>query len=89
MSGPPERSAPDERLPNRGRPTGPCEVERALEDIEAGGAIPRVGPCSGDPPEERSFPPSPAGETPYYLCNAHLRDVFDALDRSRARAAVH
>jgi hypothetical protein len=89
MSEPRERPALDDRLPNGGRPTGPCEIQRALTDIEAGTTTPRVGPCSADPPEERSFPPAPAGETPYYLCNAHLRDVFEALDRSRAKLAPH
>jgi hypothetical protein len=85
MSEPAEPGVRDDRLPNGGRSTGPCEIERALIDIEAGAPKPRTGPCSADPPEERLFPPAPAGETPYFLCNAHLRDVFEALDRARSK----
>ena len=75
----------DERLPNAGRPTGPCEIRRALRDIEGAALATPVGACSGDAPEERPFPPAPAGTAPYFLCNAHLRDVFSALDRVHSR----
>jgi len=79
----------DERLPNGGRSTGPCELRRALVDIEGSAAPEVTGPCSSDAPEERSFPAAPAGESPYFLCNAHLRDVFSALDRTRSKPATH
>ena len=79
----------DERLPNRGRPTGPCELRRALVDIEGPSAALETGPCSGEAPEERSFPPAPAGTPAYFLCNAHLRDVFSALDRARSQRPTH
>ncbi|MGA8663596.1 MAG: hypothetical protein WB809_00785 [Thermoplasmata archaeon] len=81
--------ARDDRLPNGGRPTGPCELRRALIDIEGPNAPLVPGPCSGDAPEQRSFPAAPPGESAYFLCNAHLRDVFTALDRVRSQRLTH
>lgn len=76
----------DDRLPRGGRSARPCEFERAYQELvqprERGTRAP-VGRCSDSGAEERLFPSSPAGR-PYYLCNGHLRDLFDALDNVRA-----
>jgi hypothetical protein len=69
-------------IPTPRRPPAVCEVARAFGDLvgrpwnEPGG-----GPnaCSPDTPESRDFPANPTGGAKYALCNAHLRDLFEAM----------
>ena len=76
----------DDRLPGGRRNHHACEFERAYAELvqphERGARSP-IGLCSDAGAEERSFPPSPSGK-PYFLCNGHLRDLFDELGQIRA-----
>jgi hypothetical protein len=81
---------PDDRLPHGGLPGRPCEFERAYADLIAPRlrhVRPAVGACSPEGPEERPFPPAPAGSPAYSLCNGHLRDLFSLL--ADVRSAGH
>lgn len=84
MSEAAERPVVDDRLPRGGKAARPCEFARAYSELVASretGAPPPVRSCSELGPEERPYPPSPTGR-PYSLCNGHLRDLFEALERA-------
>jgi len=86
MSEPGDRPILDDRLPRGGRPSRPCEFERAYAELvkpRLKGARAPIGICSESGPEERAFPVSPTGRL-YSLCNGHLRDLFEALDQVAA-----
>lgn len=81
-----DRYIADERLPKNARGGHPCEFDRAYAELVAptathGRGLPR--PCSELGTEERSFPVS-STQRPYFLCNGHLRDLFEALDSVRS-----
>jgi len=90
VSDPGDRPVVDDRMPKGGRPVHPCEFERAYIELvkprERGARAP-IGACSESGAEERSFPVSPGGK-PYFLCNGHLRDLFEALDNVRAEEST-
>lgn len=68
----------------------PCEFHRAYLDLASSpGAPEATSRCSPESPEPRDFPAPPVGTRPYVLCNGHLRDLYDALDRVRQTAAPH
>jgi hypothetical protein len=73
----------EDRLSRSGQPPPhACEFERAYSELlEAGGpgTRPAARPCSGLGSEVRAFPVSPSGH-PYFLCNGHLRDLFEGLE---------
>jgi hypothetical protein len=65
-------------------PPHPCEFDRALEDVlgPAHGPKPEArSNCSPEAPEERDYPLPPAPRQKYFLCNGHLRDLFEAMSR--------
>jgi hypothetical protein len=62
-----------------------CESERAF--LELVGEVTESserGACSPEAAESRAYPPPIDGGRPYFLCNGHLRDLFDARDRHGA-----
>lgn len=87
MSGVDEQSVNDDRKPMGGARMHPCEFERAYAELvkqREPGVRPAMRSCSDTGSDERSFPVSPSGK-PYFLCNGHLRDLFEALDRVQGR----
>lgn len=80
-------SEKDDRMPITRATLHPCEFERAYVELvmrQETGARPAVRLCSDTATEERIFPASPSGRS-YFLCNGHLRDLFEALDRVRPK----
>ena len=66
-----------------GRPAKPvCEVDRAYRELLGRDRADTAGAsstCSPETPEARDYPSPRAGEPNYFLCNGHLRDLFDEL----------
>jgi len=64
-----------------------CEIDRAYRELIGRPRSESTGtsnPCSPEPPEVRDYPASLLQGRNYFLCNGHLRDLFDELGRTPA-----
>jgi|GEM_PF-6978223 len=83
-SAPAETTITSSSAPVVPKPAKTCEFTRAVGELlgPVVGAPPRSA-CSPEPPEVRDYPPPRPGSPRYQLCNGHLRDLYEALERSR------